>query len=118
VKAMANQDASPPRTSRTRSEVSGPRLSCGGSGPTIPNIGTTVATCATMATEIAKLQQKAQATQEIARQLPSGGAAPVPRTKTISARCGEAAETTSPGAVSLRGASEDLRREATAQTTR
>jgi methyl-accepting chemotaxis protein len=111
VKALANQTTK--ATEDIQSQIGGIQDETSRAVAAISSIGTTVSDMRTMATEIAAaMQQQGTTTQEIARHIAEAADGTRHVTNNIGG-VAEAAETTSQAAVSLRGASEDLRREAT-----
>jgi methyl-accepting chemotaxis protein len=111
VKALANQTTK--ATEDIQSQISGIQDETSRAVAAISSIGTTVSDMRTMATEIATaMQQQGTTTQEIARHIAEAADGTRHVTNNIGG-VAEAAETTSEAAVSLRSASEDLRREAT-----
>ncbi|HLJ01184.1 MAG TPA: methyl-accepting chemotaxis protein [Bradyrhizobium sp.] len=110
VKALANQTTK--ATEDIQAQISGIQGETSRAVAAISNIGTTVSDMRVMTTEIASaVEQQGATTHEIAHNIAGAADGTKHVTKNIAA-VAEAAETTSQAAVSLRGASDDLRREA------
>jgi methyl-accepting chemotaxis protein len=111
VKALANQTTK--ATEDIQTQIGGIQEETSRAVAAISGIGTTVSDMRAIASEIAAaMQQQGTTTQDIARHIAEAADGTRHVTNNIGG-VAEAAETTSQAAVSLRGASEDLRREAT-----
>jgi methyl-accepting chemotaxis protein len=110
VKALANQTTK--ATEDIQAQISGIQGETSRAVEAISSISTTVSNMRSMATGIAAaMEQQGATTQEIARNIAQAAGGTRHVAKNI-AGVAEAAETTSQAAVSLRGASDDLQREA------
>lgn len=111
VKALANQTTK--ATEDIQAQINGIQGETSRAVTAISSIGTTVSDMLAMATGIASSMEEQDATtREIARNIAEAASGTQHVTKNI-AGVAEAAETTNRAAVSLRGASDDLRHEAT-----
>jgi methyl-accepting chemotaxis protein len=111
VKALANQTTK--ATEEIQVQISGIQGETTRAVQAISSIGTTVSDMRTMTMGIASaMEQQGATTQGIARNIAEAADGTQHVAKNITG-VAEAAETTSQAAVSLRGASDDLRREAT-----
>ena len=111
VKALANQTTK--ATEDIQSQISGIQGETSRAVTAISSIGTTVSDMRAMATGIASaMQQQSATTREISHHIAQAADGTRLVTNNISG-VAEASESTSEAAVSLRGASEDLRRQAT-----
>jgi methyl-accepting chemotaxis protein len=112
VKTLANQTTK--ATEEIQTQVAGIQAETARAGAAIANIGRTVGDMRSISAGIASAMEEQGATsQEIARNINQAADG----TRTVSGHItgvAEAAETTSQAAAALRGASDDLRREATA----
>ena len=110
VKALANQTTK--ATDDIQAQINAIQGETSRAVAAISSIGSTVSNMRSMATGIAAaMEEQGATTQEIARHIAEAAGGTQHVTKNI-AVVAEAAETTSQVAVSLRGASDDLRREA------